>query len=161
VAQNVALGREARLAGANPIKHVLRTRAEREEVEAAAADAIAMCGLSDVTRARAGALSTGQRRLVELARAVAGGFRILLLDEPSSGLDVTETQRFGEILRRLVDDGAGILLVEHDMTLVMDVCDHLHVIDFGQPIFEGSPAETAASDVVRKAYLGSDTEVPA
>ena len=104
-----------------------------------------------------GSLSTGQRRLVELARTVAGQFRILLLDEPSSGLDAQETKRFGEILRRIVsDNGAGILLVEHDMALVMEVCQYLYVIDLGRPIFEGTPAEVANSDVVRSAYLGTE-----
>ena len=69
-------------------------------------------------------------------------FHILLLDEPSSGLDATETKRFGEILRAVIDRrGTGILLVEHDMALVMDVCEYLYVIDFGEPIFEGTPAE--------------------
>jgi ABC-type branched-subunit amino acid transport system ATPase component len=102
-------------------------------------------------------LSTGQRRLVELARTVAGDFRILLLDEPSSGLDAAETKRFGEILRRIVTDtGAGILLVEHDMALVMEVCQYLYVIDFGRPIFDGSPSEVAGSDIVRAAYLGTE-----
>src|SRR2546427_511668 len=79
----------------------------------------------------AGALSTGQRRLVELARAYAGEYRLLLLDEPSSGLDRAESERLGEILRRMVDDrGIGILLVEHDMVLVMSACEHLFVLDF-------------------------------
>jgi ABC-type branched-subunit amino acid transport system ATPase component len=96
---------------------------------------------------------------VELARAIAGGYRLLLLDEPSSGLDSTETVEFGRILRRLVDQKrAGILLVEHDMSLVMSVCDHLHVLDFGRLIFDGTPAETMASAAVRAAYLGSETE---
>lgn len=158
VGQNVALGREARLAGANPLKHVLRTRSERDVVDTAVRDAISLCGLDELIDHRAGALSTGQRRVVELARAVAGDFRILLLDEPSSGLDVAETERFGEILRTLVANGTGILLVEHDMALVMDVCDYLYVIDFGQPIFEGTPAETASSEVVRTAYLGTDAK---
>ena len=86
-----------------------------------------------------------------------GDFRILLLDEPSSGLDGNETERFGEILRAVVARrGTGILLVEHDMALVMEVCDYIYVLDFGQPIFEGTPAEVRSSDVVRAAYLGSE-----
>jgi ABC-type branched-subunit amino acid transport system ATPase component len=81
---------------------------------------------------------------------------MLLLDEPSSGLDHGETEEFGRILRSLVDQGIGILLVEHDMALVMSVCDYLYVLDFGTQIFEGTPAETQASEVVRSAYLGSE-----
>ncbi|MDQ1503854.1 MAG: hypothetical protein QOD57_1581, partial [Actinomycetota bacterium] len=130
---------------------------DRSAAEQAAQNALQLCGLSDLAGRRAGSLSTGQRRLVELARTVAGDFRILLLDEPSSGLDAAETKRFGEILRRIVTDtGAGILLVEHDMALVMEVCQYLYVIDFGRPIFDGSPSEVAGSDIVRAAYLGTE-----
>ena len=74
-----------------------------------------------------------------------------------SGLDGHETKRFGEILREIIARrGTGILLVEHDMSLVMEVCDYIYVIDFGQPIFEGTPAEVRHSEIVRAAYLGSD-----
>lgn len=156
VAENVALGRELRLAGWNPMRHVFAARADRADVERATAETLELCGLGDVAARRVGALSSGRRRLVELARAISGQFRILLLDEPSSGLDVRETRRFGEILREIVSRGTGILLVEHDMALVMQVCDYLYVIDFGQLIFEGTPAEVAASEVVRAAYLGSE-----
>jgi ABC-type branched-subunit amino acid transport system ATPase component len=156
VRDNVAMGREAHLAGSNPLRHLLASRAERATVAEVTADAIELCELTPLVRRRVGTISTGQRRLVELARAIAGGFRILLLDEPSSGLDANETKRFGAILRTLIDRGLAILLVEHDMALVMAVCDHIHVIDFGQPIFEGTPKEVAASDVVRAAYLGSE-----
>ena len=87
---------------------------------------------------QAGALSTGQRRLVELARCLAGPFDLLLLDEPSSGLDRDETAQFGDVLQRVVDErGCGILLVEHDMSLVMRVCTYIYVLDFGVLIFEG------------------------
>ena len=81
---------------------------------------------------------------------------MLLLDEPSSGLDKSETERFGQILRDLVGGGRGLLLVEHDMSLVMRVCDYIHVLDFGKPLFQGTPAEVAASATVRAAYLGSE-----
>jgi ABC-type branched-subunit amino acid transport system ATPase component len=105
------------------------------------------------------ALSTGQQRLVELARCLAGPFRILLLDEPSSGLDRVETKRFGEILQRVVKErGVGILLVEHDMSLVMDICQDVYVLDFGRLIFTGTADTLMASPVVQAAYLG-DPEV--
>ena len=104
-------------------------------------------------------LSTGQRRLVELARCLAGPFELLLLDEPSSGLDHAETQRFGQILKRVVAEREiGILLVEHDMSLVLDICQHIYVLDFGELIFQGSPAEVMNSPIVQAAYLG-DVEV--
>jgi ABC-type branched-subunit amino acid transport system ATPase component len=116
-----------------------------------------LCGLGGVADQRAGVLSTGQRRLTELARAIAGGYRVLLLDEPSSGLDPAETEAFGRILRRLVDERhVGILLVEHDMALVTTVCDDVYVIDFGCLIFAGTPADAMRSPVVRAAYLGDE-----
>ena len=102
-------------------------------------------------------LSTGQRRLVELARVLSGPFDMLLLDEPSSGLDQAETQQFGEILRRVVAErGIGILLVEHDMSLVQQVCERVYVLDFGRLLFEGTADEMITSDVVRAAYLGTE-----
>lgn len=156
VADNVALGLELRRAGSSPLRHLFAPRADHNDIRRACAETIELCGLEQLGGERAGALSTGQRRLVELARAIAGGFRILLLDEPSSGLDVQETRRFGQVLREVVARGTGILLVEHDMPLVMQVCDYLYVIDFGQLIFEGTPQEVAASELVRTAYLGSE-----
>jgi ABC-type branched-subunit amino acid transport system ATPase component len=93
---------------------------------------------------------------VELARVLAGDFRFLLLDEPSSGLDEDETVAFGEILCDVVRGrGLGLLLVEHDMSLVMAVCSHIFVLDFGQLIFDGPPDAVKASAEVRAAYLGA------
>jgi ABC-type branched-subunit amino acid transport system ATPase component len=98
-------------------------------------------------------------RLVELARVYAGGYRVVLLDEPSSGLDPAETERFAGMLERLVDEqGTGVLLVEHDMALVMGVCRTIHVIDFGTHVFTGNPAKVRDSPVVRAAYLGAGSD---
>ena len=155
VAENVALGRAARLAGASPVRLALATRAERAETADVAAWAMRTCGIEHLAGHGAGNLSTGQRRLVELARALAGRFTLLLLDEASSGLDKAETALVADILRRAVaDEGIGILIVEHDMELVMDICEHLFVLDFGRLIFDGTPAQTRNSDTVRRAYLG-------
>ena len=155
VRANVALGAEAGLAGANPLRHLLPRRSDSRRVNAATARALDLCGLTTVADAPVDGLPTGQRRLAELARCLAGGYRILLLDEPSSGLDRTETARFAEILTRSVrEQGIGILLVEHDMTLVNSVCDYIYVLNFGQLIYHGAPPEVMASDVVRAAYLG-------
>jgi ABC-type branched-subunit amino acid transport system ATPase component len=162
VAENVALGREGRLTGASPWRQIFASRAQRIEIAEAVDDALRLCALTRLATRPAGSLSTGERRLVELARALAGGCRLLLLDEPSSGLDSTETAHFAEILENVVTGrGTGVLLVEHDMTLVMRVCEYLHVIDFGVHIFEGSTAQARASAVVRAAYLGSDEELGA
>ena len=157
VRENVALGREAGMAGSKPLRHLRSFGAENATVAGATERALVQCGIEHLAPRRPADLSTGQRRLVELARVSAGDFRILLLDEPSSGLDKTETVAFGEILQQLVEQcGVGILIVEHDMSLVMRVCDYLHVLDFGEPIFQGTPSEVATSDIVRAAYLGSE-----
>jgi ABC-type branched-subunit amino acid transport system ATPase component/branched-subunit amino acid ABC-type transport system permease component len=157
VAQNVSLGREAAMAGASPLSQVIGKPGDRARLSEAVTEAVELAGIRPLLDQPAGSLSTGQRRLVELARCLAGPFDLLLLDEPSSGLDRSETQRFGRVLCEVVAQrGLGILLVEHDMSLVMDVCRHIYVLDFGVPIFEGSPAEVRASSEVRAAYLGAD-----
>ncbi|MBA4863792.1 ABC transporter ATP-binding protein [Streptomyces sp. PSKA54] len=157
VEQNIAIGREARLAGSHPLKQLLCPPAERKAVRQATEEVLELCGIRELRHEVAGSLSTGQRRLVDLGRVLAGGFSMLLLDEPSSGLDTAETGRFGAIVTRVVAERCcGVLLVEHDMALVMSVCDYLYVLDFGQMIFQGTPAEVRASEAVRAAYLGTE-----
>ncbi|HLN18488.1 MAG TPA: branched-chain amino acid ABC transporter permease/ATP-binding protein [Acidimicrobiales bacterium] len=159
VRENVVLGREASMAGGNPLTQLFSRRGEKAQVKGAADEAIALTGLGPLASLQAGLLPTGQRRLVELARALAGPFDLLLLDEPSAGLNAAETERFGDILTGVVRErGMGILLVEHDMSLVRQVCTHIYVLDFGKLIFEGNAQEMLASEVVRAAYLGSEGE---
>lgn len=158
VRENVSLGREASLAGANPARQLVSTASQRAAVHRAVEDALELTGIAPLADLQAGLLPVGQRRMVELARVLAGPFDLLLLDEPSSGLDGAETRRFGEILTGAVAErGLGILLVEHDMALVRQVCHTIYVLDFGQLVFEGTPAEMLASPVVRNAYLGSES----
>jgi ABC-type branched-subunit amino acid transport system ATPase component/branched-subunit amino acid ABC-type transport system permease component len=155
VAENVALGRESGLGGASVLRQLAATRSQRADTRAAAWSAMELCGITELAGIQAGALSTGQRRLVELARCLAGQFDVLILDEPSSGLDRSETEALGRILRRTVEErGCGILLVEHDMSLVMNVCEYIYVLDFGKLLFEGDPPNVAASPEVQAAYLG-------
>lgn len=162
VLENVKLGYESGAAGANVLRQVLQRPGEALATDAAAWSALRACGIEHLAEAQAGLLSTGQSRLVELARLLAGRFDVLLLDEPSSGLDQEETTRFAELLQRVVAErGIGVLLVEHDVGLVMGICSTIHVLDFGEPIFSGTPEEVAASPVVQAAYLGDDAVMEA
>lgn len=161
VRENVMLGRECALAGRGLASH-LRGGPRLRQLRADADRTLELCGIASLADAQVGILSTGQRRLVELARCLTGQFDVLLLDEPSSGLDPAETAAFDDVLRRVVDTrGCGVLLVEHDLSLVLTVCDYIYVLDFGTLIFEGTPPEVVASPAVRAAYLGADhAELP-
>ncbi|HVX16992.1 MAG TPA: ABC transporter ATP-binding protein [Acidimicrobiales bacterium] len=103
-------------------------------------------------------LPTGQARLVELARALACDPSVLLLDEPASGQDDTETATFAALLRELAAGGLAVVMVEHDMRLVMEVCDPIHVLDFGRVLAVGSPDEIRTNEAVLAAYLGAQKE---
>jgi branched-chain amino acid transport system ATP-binding protein len=111
-------------------------------------------GIAAYAEERADSVPTGTARLLELARCLAGDPQLLLLDEPSSGQDETETEAFGALLRELAAEGRGILMVEHDMDLVMSVCDEIHVLDFGRVIASGSPDAVRSDPAVQQAYLG-------
>ena len=130
-----------------------RNREIREEL-------LERLGLTRVANVRADTLPTGTGRLVELARALAVNPQVLLLDEPAAGQDSEETQRFSEVLRALAGDGLAVLLVEHDMDLVMNVCDTVVVLDYGRVICTGTPAVVRADRNVRDAYLGTPTGAP-
>jgi branched-chain amino acid transport system ATP-binding protein len=111
--------------------------------------------LGPVANDRADTLPTGTGRIVELARALATKPKVLLLDEPAAGQDTEETERFSEVLQDLADDGLAILLVEHDMELVMNVCHNVVVLDYGRVICTGTPAEVRKDPEVQAAYLGT------
>jgi ABC-type branched-subunit amino acid transport system ATPase component len=160
VRENIAVGIECRIAGGSAWRQVVSRGRERSEIATRAHAAIRICGLEPISAAYVGTLSTGKRRLVELARVIATDFTMLLLDEPSSGLDEAETAAFGAVLQRVVADrGCGVLLVEHDMSLVMEVCDYIYVLDFGVPLFDGTPEQVRDSAEVRAAYLGEEAGV--
>jgi ABC-type branched-subunit amino acid transport system ATPase component/branched-subunit amino acid ABC-type transport system permease component len=156
VTENVRMGREAPLSGRNVVRQMMSGGKSQRAISASASEAMRLVGIEKLADTDCGLLSAGQRRLTELARCLAGDFDVLLLDEPSAGLDRRETALFAEVLKKAVRErNIGILIVEHDMDLVLGISDRIHVVDFGVKIFEGSPDEVMTSDTVRKAYLGT------
>ena len=114
-----------------------------------------LVGMSHEAHRPSAELSNGERHLVALARALVSRPRLVLLDEPAAGLDTTESAALGELLRNLPDPRTAVLLVDHDMTLVLGVCDRIHVLDFGRIIASGTPSEVRSDPAVVTAYLGS------
>ncbi|HET9612321.1 MAG TPA: ABC transporter ATP-binding protein [Acidimicrobiales bacterium] len=123
--------------------------------------ALELVGLTGQAGVRADELPTGRARLVELARALATGPQVLLLDEPASGQDERETEAFREVLLSVAAAGIAVVLVEHDVHLVMRTCARVHVLDFGRVLASGTPAEIQADRAVLDAYLGAAPVVTA
>jgi ABC-type branched-subunit amino acid transport system ATPase component len=121
-------------------------------------DALELVGLADFADAYPPDLSLGQRKLVTVARALARQPQMLLLDEPAAGLDSEESQDLGRELKQLQERGITIFLVDHDMDLVLGVCDYIYVLEFGKLIASGTPAEIRTDERVIHAYLGVEEE---
>ena len=158
VADNVAVGLHMRH-GAGLIAGLLALPAARKaerEIRVRAREALATVGLADRAEDLISNLPYGDQRLVEIARALATEPVLLLLDEPAAGMNPQETQQLGETIRALNRDlGLAVLLVEHDMKLVMSICERLIVINHGQLLASGTPQEVSANPEVVAAYLGS------
>jgi len=112
-------------------------------------------GITDLGGQRADRLPTGQARIVELARALATAPKVLLLDEPASGQDEHETASFSAVVREVAAEGVAVVLVEHDIQLVMNVCSQIHVLDLGRVLASGTPSEVQRDQTVLAAYLGA------
>ncbi|MET8471662.1 ABC transporter ATP-binding protein [Streptomyces sp. NPDC006422] len=115
------------------------------------------CGLADLSDTYAGTLPVGRARMLELARAAADRPRVLLLDEPASGMTARERELLAATVRRLAGDGCAVLLVEHNVAFVMELCSRVVVLDLGSVLAEGAPEVIRADARVREAYLGSQT----
>ncbi|MGB7340070.1 MAG: ABC transporter ATP-binding protein [Phototrophicaceae bacterium] len=135
-----------------------RHHAQEKLLNAQATQLLARFNLADVAQVRADNLPYGDQRRLEIARALATDPKLILLDEPTAGMNPTETKAVGEQILQLRADGITVLVIEHDMSLIHQVCDEVYVLNFGQMIANGTPDAIRQNPLVIEAYLGTDEE---
>ncbi len=132
----------------------LRVAGERQSV-AVLHGILDSLGIGQLAEHAITSLSHGQRKLVGVARALAASPSLICMDEPAAGLDTSESEFLGQRIRKVADDGTAVVLIDHDMGLVLGICDYIYVLDFGRVIAEGTPAEIRSNPAVLEAYLGT------
>ncbi len=156
VIENVAVGRHLK-SKAGFLECALRLPSmskEEKDIFEKAKEYLSFVGLSDDANKKAGSLPLGQQKLLEIARALATEPKLLLLDEPAAGLNTSETEQLGEMIKKIRDSGITVILIEHDMNLVMEISDTILVLHFGRVLTKGTPLEVKNDSRVIEVYLG-------